>query len=1136
MKLNRLLNKQVLKYLPEGFEPSGEFSLFLQAVSNSYNAYERDIDLLNHAFHISEEEYIDINKKLKDEINVKQLSISRLKNSLVSVTDKSESPPQDSGGDDLLDIVSYLDTQIEKRRQAEQVYTSLIKNLQSGILLEDETRHIIFTNQLFCNMFGIPVQAELLAGADCSNAAEESKYLFSDEEAFSSRIQQILEKKEIVSGDVLELKDGRVFLREYIPLYISNVYKGHLWKYDDITEKIASDKKLRESESRFRMTLERLGDNMWEHDFITGKSYFSNTDYDLLGYAGTVQQDYANLWWNSIYPEDYHIVQESDWNYRSGKADHHSLEYRIMHKDGIVKWILDKGVVTEKSADGLPLKIIGTHTDITAIKTIQNALVESQQQFQSLSENIPGVIFTYQFLKDGKHGFSYISPAIEKIFGITPEEFNQPKKFIYPEDLPVLSGKINAAGKSREPFVFEGRINVPGRDIAWLGIASSFSFEREDGARIYTGIITDITQRKMMEETLRIREEKYRNITANISLGLLEVDNDELITFANPSFCEMSGYTLTELLGKNASQLFAKDEQVAIIQQKNELRKQGQSDAYEISLTNKKGETKWWLISGAPHYNDKGQLIGSIGIHLDITNQKILELDLMEAKLQAEKSAEAKEQFLANMSHEIRTPMNAIIGMGLQLQKTALNSRQELFLDAINNSAEHLLVIINDILDISKIEAGKLNLEHIGFNMSAVVKSTAQPMRLKAEEKSLLLETSVDGNISKVLLGDPYRFKQVLLNLISNAIKFTDKGSVHIACRLAASTDTCQTIEVSITDTGIGMDESFTGRLFTKFSQEDSSIARKYGGTGLGLSISKKLLELMNGTIEVTSVRNSGTCITFTLPFAIGTECDIAEKEDVSIDTSILKDSRILLVEDNEMNRLVATTVLEHYGVHFSEAVNGLEAVNLLKNQRFDLVLMDVQMPVMNGIEATHRIRKEISRTIPIIALTANAIKGESEKCIAAGMNAYITKPFEEETLIKTIGSLLGKEIKINITSKNNGTGQDKLFDLDGLRRLSRGNEAFVTKMISIFVKTAPESVIEMKQALSGNDLERVKAVAHRLKPSIDSLCISSMKAKIREIESFPGDVTQAELKELVDEAEDIISNVVIAFRKQFAS
>ncbi len=665
-------------------------------------------------------------------------------------------------------------------------------------------------------------------------------------------------------------------------------------------------------------------------------------------------------------------------------------------------------------------------------------------------------------------------------------------------------------------------------------------FEQQKGSDELLDIVNyldgQINHRKQAEQNLRIREEKYRNIIANMRLGLLEVDNDEIISFANQSFCDMSGYTSEELIGRKASDLFAKDEQAKILEQKNELRRQGHSDAYEIALQDKSGEPKWWLISGAPHYNDKGELIGSIGIHLDITKQKKLEYDLMDAKLQAEKSAQAKETFLANMSHEIRTPMNAIMGMSQQLNKTELNDRQAMFLDAIHNSAEHLLVIINDILDISKIEAGKLNIEHIGFNMAATITGAVQVMQHKAEEKGLILQASFEENISPVLIGDPYRFKQVLLNMLSNAVKFTEKGSVKIHCSLQGATGDSQLLRITVTDTGIGMDETFMGQLFTKFSQEDDSIARKYGGTGLGMSISKKLIELMDGTIEVSSKKNEGTSISFILPFIKGEEKDMPGKIEMSVDPSILNGSRILLVEDNEMNRLVAVTVLEQYGVALTEAVNGEEAINLLKKENFDLVLMDVQMPVMNGIAATHIIRQQISKTLPIIALTANAIKGENDKCLAAGMNDYVSKPFEEEVLVRAIGALLGKEIILRPVQKNIQETKEDLFDLAGIRKLSGGDEQFVAKIISMFIKAAPASVTEMKTALQKNDVEKVKAVAHRLKPGIDSLGIATLGTRIREIEAFSGsEASTAALQKLIEESGEIISSVIVSFQKQFA-
>ncbi|WP_315824376.1 ATP-binding protein [Paraflavitalea speifideaquila] len=411
-----------------------------------------------------------------------------------------------------------------------------------------------------------------------------------------------------------------------------------------------------------------------------------------------------------------------------------------------------------------------------------------------------------------------------------------------------------------------------------------------------------------------------------------------------------------------------------------------------------------------PRYNDLGKIVGSIGIHLDITEQKILENDLIDARRQAEELSRSKEAFLANMSHEIRTPMNAILGMGRQLRKTKLDYKQLLYLDTINLAAENLLVVINDILDISKIEAGKLVIEHIGFRMDDLLTRATRVMIHKAEEKGLRLSFSIDKNIHPVLLGDPYRLNQILLNLISNAIKFTEKGSVRIACSLADRKGQLDILSVKVTDTGIGMEPAFLENIFRKFYQEDGTVARKYGGTGLGMSICRQLTQLMNGSIDVKSEKGIGTVITISIPFTRGVESDLPIKKEVVPGTNKLNGKKILLVEDNEMNRLVATVILNNYGAIVYKVANGVEAVEAIKNNQYHLVLMDMQMPVMGGLEATRIIRESIDTTTPIIALTANAIKGENDKCLTAGMNDYLSKPFEENELIRIITNWLDKE------------------------------------------------------------------------------------------------------------------------------
>ena len=641
----------------------------------------------------------------------------------------------------------------------------------------------------------------------------------------------------------------------------------------------------------------------------------------------------------------------------------------------------------------------------------------------------------------------------------------------------------------------------------------------------------DITERKRSELKLKRQEEKYRSIIANMNLGLIEVDLQENIRFVNQSFCLMSGYKEEELIGKNASDLFVRDEFKTIMKDKNDLRFEGQSDAYEMSPKTKDGETRWWLISGAPLYNDKQQHIGSIGIHLDITHQKLLAKQLLEAKQVAERSAHAKDLFLANMSHEIRTPMNAILGMSRQLQKTILNPQQQSFLDIIGTAAENLLVIINDILDFSKLEAGKVTLEDIGFNMHDLVTNTSRVLKLKAEEKGLIFEVCVADDVARFLKGDPYRVNQVLMNLLSNSIKFTNRGKVSLQCRLIKDNSDSQELEIIISDTGKGMDEGYLKNLFNKFSQEDESIARSYGGTGLGMSIVKQLIELMNGTISVKSKKGEGTQVYVHLSFQKCVECELIKKENITVEAHTLSGKKILLVEDNEMNRVVAETILIQYGATITESVNGADAIDALRNNKFDIVLMDIQMPVMDGLEATQIIRRDLRLNTPIIALTANAVKGEMEKCIQSGMNDYLSKPFEEEDLVRLIAKWLGRETHF-VAAKENTVTETPLYDISKLKQITRGDELFIKKMLELFIKETSNSIVELNAALEVKDIKKVQFLAHRMKSTLGNLSIASAVDIAQKIEKSEwAEHDYPALDELACSFKSIVEEVISSIR-----
>jgi PAS domain S-box-containing protein len=930
--------------------------------------------------------------------------------------------------------------------------------------------------------------------------------------------------------------------------------------------------------------------------------------------------------------------------------------------------ILQKEIVSPDTKKEI-LKSSASNGINEAIDNINQAKVELAKkvhQFQGLSGNIPGVIFEYECCQDGSYMYRYLSPAMEKIFGIKPANIFKLTQFIHPEDLLEMEATLAKASDTLAPFYLESRLILPGRGMIWRSLSCSFSYYSETGAKVFTGLMLDISEKKKADEklnesenrlsslianlqtgilvedenrqlvltnelyckmfdldcepdeiknldcadivdqtkelfkdpefyserivsllefqqlavddilelkdgrifsrdfipiynnnlykghlwkftdvttekntvnSLRISEEKYRSIIANMNLGLLEVDTDENIMFANQCFCDMCGYDLDELIGRRAAQIFIKGANIELMERKNEERKKGTAGAYEIVVKNKRGQVRWWLVSGAPRYDENGELLGTIGIHLDITEQKELEYELTIAREQAEQSTQSKEVFLANMSHEIRTPMNAILGMSNQLAKTHLNTKQLFYLDTINSASENLLVIINDILDLSKIEAGKLSLEKIAFEPQSVVKRAMQVLSHKAEEKGLVLTNTIfDESVSPVLMGDPYRLNQVMLNVITNAIKFTERGSIDISLEMLKDSKDSQLLRISVTDTGIGMDDQFVKNLFEKFSQEDASVTRQYGGTGLGMSICKELVELMGGMIKAKSKKGKGSVIYFEVTFPKGDIADLPSKDTFIVNESMLAGKIILVVDDNEMNRLVATTILNNYGAETVESANGKESVDYLTNNKVDLVLMDVQMPVMNGFEATDLIRRSISRSLPIIALTANAIKGDNEKCLDAGMNDYMSKPFKEEDLLKKIAKLLFITVtKAEITTKEISMTPICYYDISEIKTISRGNDEFVKKMLKMFIEQAPAHISEMKSKFIANEFIGVGEIAHRIKPTIDNMGIASLKTTIREIEKIgKSGQDNGSLPMLMEKVEMDISSAINAIKNDY--
>ena len=651
---------------------------------------------------------------------------------------------------------------------------------------------------------------------------------------------------------------------------------------------------------------------------------------------------------------------------------------------------------------------------------------------------------------------------------------------------------------------------------------------------IYSGHLwkyTDVSERINAQRILIQNEEKYRLIIQNMNLGLLVVDNDGIVVDSNPSFSDMTGYTSEELIGKSAAAIFIPESKEETLENIIDLRKKGISSAYELNLKNKSGENIWMLISGSPIFDANNNINGSIGIHLDITERKEQMIGLMLARKKAEELAYSKEIFLANMSHEIRTPMNAVIGMARLLEEMPMSAKQTAYIEAIKISSENLLVIINDILDFSKIDLGKLELEESNFNFFSFIRNIMIQFEVKAREKNLLFKNQIDSDISEFFVSDPGRLAQIISNLISNSIKFTHEGGVELNCVLIRESPESQVLRISVSDTGIGIEQENKELIFESFMQEHSSINRKYGGTGLGLSISRQLLKLFKSDMTVITEKGKGSAFSFEVELKKGfLNSAIASSEKI-IDTSVLKDKSVLLAEDNKTNQLLARVILEKFGIIVTIANNGYEAIELLLDNDYDIILMDLQMPLIDGLSATKIIRSKLRSNIPVIALTANAILGDKEKCIAAGMDDYISKPFDRNELAqKMLRLIIKKSSKLEpmaITNKY----IDPIYDLNRLRAQASHDEAFVLKLLELFCELINETIQNIDEAIASKKLNLVKDYAHKIKASIDLLDITELKSKVREIEDPKNDTEKSYLMQ-IDYFKDSLRYVQLLLRK----
>ena len=649
-----------------------------------------------------------------------------------------------------------------------------------------------------------------------------------------------------------------------------------------------------------------------------------------------------------------------------------------------------------------------------------------------------------------------------------------------------------------------------------------------------------------------------QKLRSDYALSLIEASHDPLfaispqgkITDMNYAAVEVTGKTRQELIGTDFFEYSTEPEKALEVYRK--VFEKGFIADSPLVLRHKNGKLIHVLFNGAVYKDDKENVLGAAIVARDVTNQKRIETELIEAKIFAELATEiaeeakinaenakaiaenamkAKQQFLSNMSHEIRTPMNAIIGFTKVLFRTDLTSKQKEYLSAIKISGDALIVLINDILDLAKVDAGKMTFEKTPFKMESSILAMLHLFENKIQEKNLILVKEYDNKIPDVLVGDPIRLHQIVLNLVSNAVKFTSKGKITVRVDLLHEDLEKVILKFAVTDTGTGISEEKIDTIFENFQQATSGTSKLYGGTGLGLAIVKQLVEPQGGTIRVQSIMHEGSTFSFTLPFQ-KTNAKVQLENEVTKIESELKNVKVLVVEDIPLNQLLMKTLLDDFGFERDIAENGKIAIEKLKEKEYEIILMDLQMPEMNGFEATEYIRKTMKSTIPIIALTADVTTVDLAKCKAVGMDDYLAKPVDEKQLYNKIVSILNKSHLDTFPQKHSDKLEDSMvtgektrcINLVYLNQRTKSNPKLMMEMIALYLGQVPPLVQTMKQSLADQNWSLLAASAHKMIPSFSIVGISAnyenMAKKIQELATAAE--KSKEIHELVQQLEEI--------------
>lgn len=886
--------------------------------------------------------------------------------------------------------------------ESEALLRATIDATADGIMVVDGDGRLLTANRLFQSLWKIP--ETLIAEKDDAKLLGYVVDQLAHPREFIELVQRLY-ASDATAFDQIEFKDGRIFERYTAPVAFGET-RARIWSFRDITEGKRVEAALRFSEEKLRHAQAVARTGSWTLDFVTHALEWSEETYRLFD----LEPDSAvNLetFLAKVHTDDRERVNEA-WNAALAGASY-DIEHRI---EGFAdRWVRERAEINF-SADGMPLTAVGTVQDISERLLAESALKEAYRLLQTIIETLPVRVFW----KDRECRYLGCNTLFARDAGescpadiIGKEDcqlgWNDQQELYRADDLAVM-----ATGNAMQPYE-EPQTTPKGKTI-WLRTSKAPLRDVQGDIIGILGVYEDVTPERMMREELRISRERLELALQGANDGLWDLNLETGETFYSRRWLGMLGYQEGELQATYESwQMLVHPDDLPRAETALSDYREGRTERYEVEFRMRHKDGCWLTILSRATMacDDQGQWVHPlrlVGTHVDITERKLIEQELKAARDRAEHANRAKSDFLANMSHEIRTPMNAILGLTHLVLGTDLTPRQHEYLDKVQTASQALLGLLNDILDSAKIEAGRLELDPQPVDLGALVGGVLELFTVPTQHKGLCLSATLAPELARPLLGDPLRLRQVLLNLIGNAVKFTERGEVRVIVEALDPDSAGVTLGVRVEDTGIGMTADQQAALFTPFQQGDSSITRHYGGTGLGLAITRRLVDLMGGTIEVDSTPGQGSVFRFTarLPWAPAVPDHLAPATLANpplARAAPLRGARILVVDDEPANLTVAGGLLRRLGLSPQLVSSGQAALDHCRRERYAAILMDVQMPELDGLETTRRLLTEHGAGCPpILALTAGVMEEQLQACLVAGMVERITKPIDLDRLV----------------------------------------------------------------------------------------------------------------------------------------